>query len=377
MRRLLLLALCALPLVAAADAGPGDPGPQDTGRDVAGHWVSAGGTVEISQPQKGSAYLVGEFMSVKAPVAGSVYAVGAHLEVGEAIGKGLYAVAESIRIGGSVHGHANLVGETVETRPEARLEGPASIVARSATLAGELPGGLKVAARSVRIEGHVAGDLEVTGEHVELGPAARVDGRLSYRGEHAPEIADGAVVSGGTEHLASGYGHFGWWNREHHFGPVGHAPGSLTGFIVGVVMLLLGPAFMAEASTIWRREWAQSMGIGLMVLIGVPFACVLLVLTLIGIPVALLAIALYAALLMLGYACGAIALGDFGLATFAPTRASGTGARVLALAAALLALALVRHVVLLGGLAVFLVFLGGIGALVQRALRKAPPASAA
>ncbi len=372
MRALLLLALIAAPFAAGADTDDAS----DSG-SVGGHWVSAGSSVEVSEPHHGNAFLAGEYLSVKAPVSGSVFALGAHLDVSSSIDKWLFAAAESIRIAGTVRDHARLVGENVELTPSSRLEGPVSIAARSVTLAGELSDGGKVTARSVRVDGHVAGDLEVIGEEIEVGPGARIDGRLRYRGEHAPQVADGAEIHGGTERLGGRFERFGWWSRDHHFGPFGRSIGLGTALVLGVVMLLLGPAFMSDTSAIARREWATSLGIGFMVLVGVPFAAVLLIITLIGIPVALLAIALYAALLMLGYACGAIALGDLGLQTFAPGRAASTGARVLALLATLLLLGLLRHVTLLGGLLVFVVFLAGVGALLQRAFRKAPPASAA
>jgi hypothetical protein len=373
MRTLLVLALFAAPFAALADADDAHPG-----HSIGTHWLAGGATVEVTEPVAGDAFLVGEYLTVKAPVAGSVFALGAHVDVQGVVAKGLYAVAESISVSGTVHDHARLIGENVDVTSAARLEGPVSIAARSATLAGELPGGAKLAARTVRIDGHVAGDLEVAAEHIEIGPAAHIDGRLRYRSDRAPVVATGAEIAGGTERLPGRYERFSWAGG-HHFNGFGHGVGFGfgTSLVLGVVMLLLGPAFMTEASTIARRDWAQSLGVGFMVLVGVPFAAVLLAITLIGIPVALLAIMLFVALLMLGYSCGAIAVGDFGLQTFLPKRAASTGARILALVAALIALSLLRHVRLLGELVVFLVFLAGVGALLQRAFRKAPPASAA
>jgi cytoskeletal protein CcmA (bactofilin family) len=370
MRNLLVLALLAAPLAVLADAGDAHPG-----HSIGSHRIAAGGTLEVTEPVAGDALLAGEYITLKAPVAGSVFALGAHVDVQDEVGKGLYAMAESIRVAGTVHDHARLAGDTVEITSSAHLEGPVSIAARTAKLAGELPGGTKVAARSASIDGHIAGDLEVSAENLEIGPAAHIDGRLRYRGDRAPVIASGAEVTGGIDRLPSRHGRFSW-GGGHHLGGFGHGLGFGASLLIGIAMLLLGPAFMTEASTIARRDWAQSLGVGFMVLVGTPIAAVLLAITLIGIPVALLLIMLFAALLMLGYVCGAIAVGDFGLQTFVPKRAASTGARILALVAALIALALLRHVRLLGDLVVFLVFLAGVGALLQRAFRKVPPASA-
>jgi hypothetical protein len=367
MRIASLLTALLVPLAALAD---------EVGQSGS-HWFTGGGNVEITVPVAGNAYLVGEFISVKAPVAGSVYAAGSHVNVDSSIGKGLVAGAASIRVSGAVRQHARLYGETVELAPSASLEGPVTIGARAATIGGHVDGDLRLTAETARVNGTIGGDLDITAGSVELGPDARIAGHLRYRGDHAPVLADGAQVVGGVEQLSSHLRHFDWGDGPHWLHGFGHGFGFGTGFVVGLLMLLLGPAFMTDTSNLARREWAMSMGIGLLVLIAVPFGALLLAITLIGIPVALLALALYAALLMLGYACGAIAVGDFALQALAPARAAATGARVLALLGALLALALLRHVYLIGGFAVMLVFLCGVGALLQRAFRKAPQASAA
>jgi hypothetical protein len=366
MRLAWLLTALMAPLAALADEA-GHAG---------SHWFTGGGNVEVTEPVAGNAYLVGEFIAIKAPVAGSAYAAGSHVDVESSIGKGLFAGAASIHIGGTVHQHARLFGETVDVAPSASLEGPVTIGARAATLAGHIDGDVRLTAETARIDAVIGGDLDVTGARIELGPNARIGGHLRYRGEHAPVIADGAQVAGGVEQRSSRLKHFDWGDGPHWLHG-GRGFGFGTGFVVGLLLLLLGPAFMTDTSTIARREWAQSLGIGFLVLIAVPFGALLLAITLIGIPVALLALALYAALLMLGYACGAIALGDLALQTLLPARAAATGARILALVGALLALALLRHVILVGGLAVMIVFLCGVGALLQRTFRKAPQASAA
>ena len=110
-------------------------------------------------------------------------------------------------------------------------------------------------------------------------------------------------------------------------------------------------------------------------LIAVPIIAAVLIITLIGIPLGLLAIALYFAVLLLGHIVAAVALGDYALGRWLPARAGAGLWRVLGFLAALAALWLVRHVPLVGGLVAMLVFLVGVGALSLRVLRPAPPPS--
>jgi hypothetical protein len=101
-------------------------------------------------------------------------------------------------------------------------------------------------------------------------------------------------------------------------------------------------------------------------LVGVPFAIIVLLVTIIGIPLALLLGFGYALLLLLGYLVGAIFLGDFVLGKVGAAKLDSGWWRVLFMFLALVVLAIVKQMPFIGGLAVFLLFLAGIGAFTMR-----------
>jgi hypothetical protein len=340
--------------------------------------LAAGSSVDVTAPVAGDAWLTGGEVTIGAPVAGAAFAAGGHVDIQGPVDKGLYVAAGSVTLSSTVRRDARLLGDTIDVTPAATIGGSAVLAGRTVTMAGEVGGSLQIAARDAVISGRVAGDVEVSAERVEVGPQARVGGRLRYRAGHEPQVAAGALITGGLETLSGRDGHFGWHDRARRATSAAARALWFTGSLVlGALLLLIGPAFMSETSAIARREWAQSLGIGCIVLVTVPLAVVLLFITLIGIPLGLLAIALYAAALLLGYVCGATALADLALERLAPSRTAQVGWRILALLGALAALALLRPVPLFGKLAVFAVLLGGLGALTQRALRTARPASSA
>jgi hypothetical protein len=88
--------------------------------------------------------------------------------------------------------------------------------------------------------------------------------------------------------------------------------------------------------------------------------------TVIGIPLALMMIFGYVVLLMLGYVVAAIFVGDQALERLGGDRIKSLGWRVLFLLLALVVLSVVRHLPLIGGLAVALLFVAGIGAFTLR-----------
>jgi hypothetical protein len=89
--------------------------------------------------------------------------------------------------------------------------------------------------------------------------------------------------------------------------------------------------------------------------------------------VALIALLLYLAMLVAAYVVGAQYLGDRLLAAARPSAADRTGWRFGALFLALLVLAVVGRLPLVGGLARFLVLLLGLGAITLAITRSPSP----
>ncbi|HXQ63962.1 MAG TPA: hypothetical protein VN787_03845 [Steroidobacteraceae bacterium] len=375
MRVLMLAAGLAVAIPAFAQAPTGEAVAEST---IGSDRFAAGSTVEVSEAVAGDAFLTGGEVTVEAPVSGGVAVAAADVDIQGPIAKSLYAAGGSVTVSSTVGHDAALLGGTIDITQGATIGGAVSLAGRTVTLDGELQGPVAVAARDVTINGRVAGDIEVSAQRIKVGPQAWIGGRLRYRGSAAPQVAEGAQIAGGLEKLPARAARLGWHERARRAsGEAGRGLWFGGCFVIGILMLLIGPAFMSETSAIARREWAQSLGIGLVVLVTVPVVVLMLFITLIGIPVGLVAVAAYAGVLLLGYVCGATAVGDLALERLAPSRSAVAGWRILALLGALAVLAIVRHVPLIGGLVVFAIFLGGVGALTQRVFRTARPASAA
>ena len=139
--------------------------------------------------------------------------------------------------------------------------------------------------------------------------------------------------------------------------------------LLGALMILAMPRFTREAADSIRQLPWQTIGIGLAVLVGVPVMCALLVITLIGIPLAVLLIFFYGALLVLGYLIGAVFLGDLVLGRIDAAKLGAAWWRVLFLLLAIVAIAIVKVVPVVGPLACGLLFLAGLGAFSLRAWR--------
>jgi hypothetical protein len=132
------------------------------------------------------------------------------------------------------------------------------------------------------------------------------------------------------------------------------------------------PRYSAAAGEVaWQRPWA-SLAVGFALVLCVPVAAVLLMVSVLGAPLGALLLMLYPVLLMMGYVTGAIAIGDAVLARWARRRGRKvtTGGRIVALLLALLVLLLLIRIPFGGLLVIAVVLLLGLGAATIQAHRR-------
>ena len=370
LRRASRAALVALVLAAVTGCSVHYDGDDTVTREFGSDYFGAGGMLNLTEPVAGDAILVGGRITTASEVSGDLVAAGGEVSVGGAIGDDLYAAGGSVQFDAIVNGNARVAGGDVAVGPATIVAGGVSLTGGQVRFEGVAHEYLQVSGGSVHLDGEVIGDAEVRAKELLIGPNARIGGRLVFHGPVEPDVPDGAVISGGLEFhqqdagrylrdvqpelhdTATGVGSFLWF---------------LGVFVAGARFVLLLPGFTAEAAAAIGRKPLPSLGLGLAVLLCVPFVAVVLLVTIIGIPVALLLMSLYLLVLFLGWITAALFVAQRGLAVLRPGRPLTRGWQLLALLLGLVALWLLRQIPYVGGWIGFFALLAGIGALTWRA----------
>jgi len=331
-------------------------------RRLGGDLFVAGGILSISSPVSGDLIAAGADIDVAAEIGDDAVIAGANVRLGAALGDGLYAAAGRIVVNGPVQRNVRVAGGRVETGPAARIGGNVTIGAGDVRIAGAVDGYLQVVARRVFIDGSVAGNVEVAAGVLELGPNARIVGDLRYASPDALRLDPAAQVQGAIERytppadwpapsqvrtrLVQGLG---WiWSV-----------GMMT--LAAVLILALPRLFVGVGATL-RARWPMALLAGFVALVCIPAAALLVMSTVIGAPLALVMLALYFALLLVGYASTGIAIGA-SLLLRSDARAAHTGWRLLAAVLGVLVLSLLARLPWVGWISVLAATLLGIGAL--------------
>lgn len=298
---------------------------------------------------------------------------------GETVGEDLQAVGGTVVVRGTVEGDLQAFAGTVVLAETGTVTGSVEGAAGSVTIAGEVGEDLGIAAGSLEIaetatvggdvdtgagsfslDGRVDGTVRVGAGSVLLGSSASVGGDFLYDGDL--ERAEGATVDGEVRQDSSISGAefdslpavAGWLFTAYTL--------ALT-LVFGAILLLLMPGVAAAAALDTRERPARTAGAGLVALIAGPALFVALLLTVVGIPLALLWILVYVLLLIVGFVLGEYAVGAWLLSL------ADYENRWLALLVGVLVVFALGRVPFVGGLVEFVVVLLGLGALATASWR--------
>jgi hypothetical protein len=375
-RRALLLLACALTL-SMPDAGA-QVGSTATAAAAArasgGNVYVAGPTLRVTEPVAGDLFAAGGTLAIERPVGHDAALVGGDISVTAPIGEDLRAAGGQVSVDAPVAGEAHLAAGRVRIGPAGSIAGTARLAGGQIEVLGRLAGGSAVYAGHAVIDGAVDGDLRVRAGTLSVGPNARIAGRLIYQAREPLEQDARAVVGGSVV-------------REplpERATPPPPAPRSSG--LVGGLLWLVG---LALAGAVWRLVFPRaadgaegrlerlpwrSLGIGALVVLATPPAALLLLLTIVGAPLALALLAAYGLVLLLGYLVTAGALGDRLLRATGAAPTPTFVRRWLALAAALLARILIGLLPVVGWLVSLAALMAGAGALVDRLVTRPAPA---
>lgn len=373
----LLLAVAALgPASAAAqnDAdtdtateSPSDRGfiaaPKQLSGTLQGKQFIAGPEVYVDAKTDDDIFAAGGDVQIRTAEVLDVFAMGAVVDLSEVTAEDAILAGGTVSTRGVLAGDFIAAGASVKLAPTANVAGDVLAAGARVALAGEIGGSVRAAAGEIRIDGTISGDVDLVGERIVLGPNTQIEGDLTYRSAQELQRMSGAQVAGqitqrtlqrpdvpGVFDMVLA-GALGW------FGVVVSGV-ALTALLVGAV-----PRLVAGASDTVAVEPWPSLGFGLLILVGGPIAAFVLMATVVGIPIGVLALLLYGVLAAVGLIAAALAIGRH--LPWIGGRHAGTlgfGPRFGRASAGIVLLALVGLLPFLGGFLILLALTFGLGA---------------
>lgn len=340
-------------------------------RNLGGDHFAAGCPVRLDKPVQGDVFLAGCSIDVDGAVGGDALVAGGNVRLGAPVSQSLYAAGGQLTVNTNIGRNARLAGGQVALGSKSQVAGNVLVAGGDVRIDGAVKGYVRAAGGRVLINGPVEGDVVATAGAVELGPNARIAGQLRYASREEITLDAAAQVQGGVQRMQV---EGGWPVPDRAERSVGRRGGWVwsTGLMV-IAAVLVGafPGFYARLSqTLHTRVW-MSLLLGFVALVCIPVAALILMFTLIGVPLALLAIALYLALLLIGYVSTGIGLGAWALAKLKADRIEARWWRVGVAVLGVLVISLLGRLPYVGGFVVLGALLIGLGALLLQVRMRA------
>lgn len=260
-------------------------------------------TVRIEGRVEGDLYIAGEYIFVTGDVTGDTTAIGSDITIEGSIGQDAYLLARKIllnraKVSDSLHIAGQNIIVSSDTIHGGSLLAAGNNIRNDATVARSL----MLAGRSIYHNAPVLGEARLAGESIILGPKTSINKDLTYF--LSPEngtIDNQANVKGRTSVVTEPEE----WKQNRtideenrrRLGYIWRVWSYIGMLLVGGVMIWLLRKPLNNSVQALHNQSLNALGSGLLITILTPPALILLSLTVLGIPLALLSLPLYLILL--------------------------------------------------------------------------------
>ncbi|MBU0705765.1 polymer-forming cytoskeletal protein [Patescibacteria group bacterium] len=266
-----------------------------------------GGILSVQETVNGDVLAGGGKINIDGGVSQDLMAGAGDLSVTGEIGDDVRVIGGSIRIDATIKGDLLGAGGDLTLTDESFVGGDVALGGGNIMAGGTINGDVKLAGGTVYFNSDVKGNVALFNfEKVIFGPGAKIHGDLWYRASQQIKIPEGVVVG---NVIFSGI-------------PSSqiekNLPAFLAGFslfsllatlLFGLIMIWLCRYYVLHSADLAYEATLKSLGIGFLALILTPIVALVLLITTIGIPTAMVLMAFWLVALYAGKVTAAMLIG--------------------------------------------------------------------
>jgi cytoskeletal protein CcmA (bactofilin family) len=282
---------------------------------IKGPLFVSGNMITVDADVDGDIFSAGQTIVINGKVSGDVIVAGNTIDINGSVLGDIRTAGNTISVSGPVEGSITAAGNSLTLKESASVKRDVLLTGSTVDISAPVGGEVMGSATQMRINSSVDRDVTIWDvQNLTLGPKTIINGNVTYRSANEAQIASG-ILTGKVQRLeplpapakeAPKKG-FPWWSVIWHLA---------AGLLLWAVVYLLTPKLLPRMEkTTLSSPWA-SLGWGFLALIVTPIAGLLLIITVIGIPLALILMFFYiliiaAAKIMVSSILGRLAVNIF------------------------------------------------------------------
>jgi len=329
--------------------------------------------ITIDGTINGDVWAAARTISIGGLVDNSVMAIAQTINISGEIGHTVRVAGETISISGDIAGDLLVAGNKITIADNTHIKGDLLFGGEVILINGIVDGDIKGGGGEITIGNKVGGDIILEVSELTILSTANIRGNLTYTGENRAVVQSGAQINGITTHKLSEAKED--QSESFFLTLLSSIKTKLIGFLMalltGLLIILVAPKQLASIAESISSSPGPSAGWGALLLFATPIAAVVICITIIGLPVGLITLALWGISIYLAQIPVGLFLGQWIISHFRDVEDT-RGIMIGALATGLIILKLLSLIPHLGFFIGLAVVLFGLGSLIANIRRQKP-----
>lgn len=266
-----------------------------------------GNTVTVTGVVNGDVFCVGQTVDIDATVNGDVICAGQTVTVDGTVNGNIRVGGQTVSIGAHVTRNASVAATTATLQNNASVNGDLTLVAQTANLDGSVGRDIHGDVHTLNINNKVGRNVDVSVNKLSLGSGANIGNNVTYSSQNKLTQANGATIGGTVSYTKATEHHHnfgGWGNRWAWQGYI-----LLSLLVLALVLVAIFPqSFVRLNKLAAGRIWIALLT-GFIAMFVVPALIFALLITAVGIPLAILVGLAWVVLLILSAPVSAFYVG--------------------------------------------------------------------
>jgi len=247
------------------------------------------GRARIDGTVEGDLFFFGQSIEIGGHIKGDAIVFAQSVRVSGQIDGNIRSFTNNLTITGTVERNVLTFNETATIDSAGKVEGSLTTFAQNVIVDGHLGRDLLGMDDETNISGTVGGGIRAKGRSMSIASTAQIAGPVHFEGDHPAIVDPGAKLASPVQYTK--LEHESQYRTGHYY--VWRIIWTAAFILFGLVLFLLMPKFTDEAVRAGERFGAP-LGLGVLVFFGVPIAAILACVTVVGIPLGVLTLGIWA-----------------------------------------------------------------------------------
>lgn len=252
---------------------------------VDGAYYVAGDTVTVAGTIKGDLYCAGKNVFVTGTIEGDVFCAGQNIKVAANVDGDVRLAGQTVTVDGIISRNVTVFGDVVDIAKTAVIGRDLNGASSNFTVDGKVTRDATIGGSSITVLGSIGRDLGADSENLSINEGALVNGWVRYTSINEASIAKGAVK-----------GEVRYTKQEHSDQAAESNAAIVSSFIymllafavLSLGIVLVAPQQVNAVAAVGTKRLGMSILLGVFMLLAAPILLVLIALTFVGIPLAIL-----------------------------------------------------------------------------------------